>query len=60
MVASSALGPLPLGVARDLLGSYGSTLTMLAVLPLALAVVSLFMKKPTLPDEAVAAQGQPD
>ncbi len=45
-IAGSALGPMPLGIARDLLGSYNQALTVLAVLPLTLGVVSLFIKKP--------------
>ena len=32
-IAGSALGPLPMGVARDILGSYNLALTMLALLP---------------------------
>ena len=43
---SSALGPLPMGIARDLLGDYRVTLTVLAVLPLALAIASLSIKRP--------------
>ena len=46
-VAGSALGPLPMGVARDALGSYDLALTILAILPLTLSIVSLFMKRPT-------------
>ena len=46
MIAGSALGPLPMGVARDLLGSYNLTLTILAILPLALSVGTLFMRPP--------------
>jgi sugar phosphate permease len=46
-VAGSALGPLPMGVARDMLGSYNLALTILAVIPLTLSVVALFMKRPT-------------
>ena len=44
--ASSALGPMPMGIARDVLGSYGRTLTALAALPLVLAVVALFARRP--------------
>lgn len=46
LVAASALGPLPMGVARDWLGSYTATLNMLAVIPLGLAVASLFVDRP--------------
>jgi sugar phosphate permease len=48
-VAGSALGPMPMGVARDLLGSYDLALTLLAILPAALAIWALFMQRPTLP-----------
>jgi hypothetical protein len=46
VVGGSSLGPLPMGMARDLLGSYGSAFTVSAVLPFALAVWSLFLRKP--------------
>ncbi|MBD3274228.1 MAG: MFS transporter [Candidatus Marinimicrobia bacterium] len=46
LIAGSALGPMPLGIARDMLGSYNLTLTIFSTLPLVLAVVSLFMSKP--------------
>ncbi len=44
--AASALGPMPMGIARDMLGSYHVTLTAMAALPLVLAVVSLFLRQP--------------
>jgi MFS family permease len=46
MIVGAALGPLPLGVARDLLGSYNLALTLLAVLPFGLGVANLFWGKP--------------
>jgi len=46
MVASSALGPMPMGIARDLLGSYNTTLSVLALLPLTLGMASLFVSRP--------------
>jgi MFS family permease len=46
LVAGSALGPMPMGIARDLLGSYNMALNILAVIPLILAVAALFVKKP--------------
>lgn len=52
LVASSALGPLPMGLARDLLGSYTVTLAVLAVIPMALAVASLFVDRPARRAEA--------
>ena len=46
IVAGSALGPVPLGFARDLLGSYDLALTILASIPLMLGIVTLFMRRP--------------
>ncbi len=46
VVAGSALGPMPLGIARDILGSYNLALTILALLPLTLGFFTLFMKRP--------------
>ncbi|MCB0047812.1 MAG: hypothetical protein KDD92_20485 [Caldilineaceae bacterium] len=40
-VAGSALGPLPMGIARDLLGSYNMTLSLLGV-----GVWTLFLRRP--------------
>ncbi len=45
-IAGTALGPMPMGIARDLLGSYNFALTVLTVIPLVLGVVTLFMKRP--------------
>ena len=44
--AGSALGPMPFGIARDLLGSYNATLAVAAALPLVLSVASLFIRRP--------------
>ncbi len=46
MVAGSALGPLPMALARDTLGEYNQALYFLSILPLVLAGVSLFMQRP--------------
>ncbi len=46
LVASSALGPMPIGVARDLMGGYATVLTGCAALPLVLAVACLFFCRP--------------
>ena len=51
LVAGSALGPLPMALARDLLGEYDQALYFLSILPLLLAVVSLFMKRPRKNDD---------
>jgi MFS family permease len=50
LVASSALGPMPIGVARDLLGSYAAVLNGFAILPFVLAVACLlFCRAPGAP-----------
>ncbi|MGC9349164.1 MAG: MFS transporter [Anaerolineae bacterium] len=46
-VIGSALGPLPLGLARDLLGSYNTALLIEALLPVALAIANLVIGRPT-------------
>ena len=45
-IAGSSLGPMPMGIARDALGSYNLALTVSAVLPLTLGVVVLFTRRP--------------
>lgn len=45
-VVGAAMGPLPLGLARDLLGSYNLALAVGAALPLALTVANLLVRKP--------------
>ena len=47
IVAGSALGPLPLGYARDLLGGYTLALGISSLIPFALAVLTLFCRPPT-------------
>jgi sugar phosphate permease len=46
-IAGSALGPMPMGIARDVMGSYLPALTVSALLPLALAVVALLARQPS-------------
>jgi MFS family permease len=46
LIVGSALGPMPLGLARDLLGSYNLALTIGAAIPLLLGVISLFFDRP--------------
>jgi len=53
-IGGSALGPMPMGIARDLLGSYDLALTVLAVLPLLLAVLALTVRRPNKERSAVA------
>jgi MFS family permease len=45
-IAGSALGPMPMGIARDVMGSYLPALTVSALLPLVLAVVALLARQP--------------
>ena len=45
-VAGSALGPLPLGIARDLLGNYEAVLLWCIAVPLLFAIANLFVGKP--------------
>jgi MFS family permease len=45
-VVGASLGPLPLGIAFDLLASYTATLRLLALLPLACATAALFLRTP--------------
>lgn len=46
MVGSSALGPMPFGVARDLMGGYSEVLTGFSILPVILAFATLMYCKP--------------
>jgi cyanate permease len=48
-IAGSALGPMPMGIARDTFGSYNLALTTFAALPLTLAIVVLFARRPQKP-----------
>lgn len=47
IVVGSAIGPLPFGYARDLLGSYNTTLTISAAIPLLLALGNLLVLPPS-------------
>jgi sugar phosphate permease len=49
MVFAAALGPMPMGIARDLLGSYGRFLPGLAIIPFVIGLIVLLkLKKPQL------------
>ena len=48
-VVGASLGPLPLGIAVDLTGSYSGTLWGLAVMPVVVAVLTQFLKNPAQP-----------
>ena len=45
-VVGASLGPLPLGIAVDLLGDYDSVLRLLALFPAACALLVLFLRAP--------------
>lgn len=45
-ITGSALGPLPLGIGRDLLGSYNLALMISAFIPLLLGIVGFFIDSP--------------
>jgi cyanate permease len=45
-VIGASLGPLPLGIAFDLIGSYRETLLLLAVYPACCAIAALFLRTP--------------
>jgi len=47
LIVGAALGPMPLGIARDWLGSYNLALTLCAVIPFSLAVASLLVGQPS-------------
>ena len=60
VIFGSALGPMPLGFARDLWGGYGMALTILSVLPIGLAIANLVVGQPQksgLNSSAVVADG---
>ena len=42
----ASLGPLPLGIAFDMYGSYTGALHLLAILPVACAILALFLVRP--------------
>ena len=45
-ITGSALGPMPLGIGRDLLGSYNLALMISAFIPLLLGIVGFFIDNP--------------
>lgn len=53
LVAGSALGPMPLGIARDFFGSYNLVLVASSFIPILLAILCvLFVARPTKPKNA--------
>lgn len=55
LMIGNGLGPVPLGLARDLLGSYNQALYLLALLPLVLGVGALFIGRPRKSREGTGA-----
>lgn len=53
-VIGASLGPLPLGIAFDLTGSYQNTLLLLAIYPAGCAIAALFLRTPR---QLTAGQG---
>ena len=51
-VVGASIGPLPLGLAFDLFGSYTEVLYLLAVLPVGCAFMLLFLRPPNLGDHS--------
>ncbi len=51
-VIGASLGPLPLGIAFDLYGDYDGVLRLLAILPVLVAVMALFLAAPKLTSRA--------
>ncbi|HMQ54692.1 MAG TPA: MFS transporter [Anaerolineae bacterium] len=50
VIGATALGPYPLGLSYDALGSYSYALNGLLVLPVAIGIVALFINRPQKPN----------
>lgn len=50
-VIGASLGPIPLGYALDQYGEFGPMLMGLAILPITMSVIALFMRAPKIPGE---------
>jgi MFS family permease len=48
-VVGASIGPIPLGIAFDIFGDYGTMLLILAVVPVFVAVITQFLKEPDMP-----------
>lgn len=46
LIIGAALGPMPLGIARDWLGNYNAVLTLCALIPFGLGLASLIIGRP--------------
>jgi hypothetical protein len=47
LIVGAALGPMPLGIARDWLGNYSLVLTISALIPLGLGISCFFIEQPS-------------
>ena len=47
-IVGASIGPLPMGIAFDLYGSYTGVLYLLAVLPVVIAIMLAFLRPPSL------------
>ena len=50
-IVGASIGPLPLAIAIDNFGSYDTTLRVLAIMPIVLAGLALFLRAPKVADE---------
>lgn len=57
LIIASALGPMPMGIARDLLGSYRLVLTVAGIIPLTLAGLAVTLRPPERETERQPAAG---
>ncbi len=46
LIVGAALGPMPLGIARDWVGNYNAVLTLCALIPFGLGIASLIIRQP--------------
>ena len=54
VIFGSALGPMPFGIARDLMGSYETVLAFSAVIPVGLGLANLWVRRPIKETEGAA------
>ena len=57
-ITGSALGPMPLGIGRDLLGSYNLALIISTFIPLLLGIVGLFIDNPARLEEQLQGRNR--
>ncbi len=52
LIIGAALGPMPLGIARDWMGNYNAVLTLCALIPFSLGLAGLFVGRPKKGEKA--------